>query len=202
MEKYSDWISKKTLWILGIPAFVVFIVTLAVPVYLSYTSNQPWKIGYEINGSIGDFFGGVMNPIIALLALVWLVKGVSLQQTELAHTRKALEASEKHQANQVKISAMTALISTIIDEQAKLREHAKSLEPELNARLEEHFAEQDMMEPGAHLQAELETVSLDEEFKAIHSSIQGYEEQKIQYFDMLKKILHQSDNSIEDPVNS
>ena len=202
MEKYLEWVSNKTIWILLIPAFLVFSITLAVPIYLSQTSDQAWKMGYEINGAIGDFFGGVMNPIIALIALVWLVKGVSLQQIELAHTRKALEASEKHQANQVKISAMTALISTIIDEQVKLRAHAKTLEPELNARLEDHFDEQEMMGPGANLQMDLETMSLNDEFNAVHSSIQRYEEQKIQYFDMLKKILHQSDNSIEGPVNS
>lgn len=58
---------------------------------------------FEVNGQIGDFVGGLLNPVIALLAFVWLRRGVLAQQQELAETRRPL-------ALQVEISAITTLI--------------------------------------------------------------------------------------------
>ncbi|MFW1756547.1 putative phage abortive infection protein [Acinetobacter guillouiae] len=55
-------------------------------------------------GTIGDFFGGILNPIFALFAFYWLTYSVRLQIKELKETRielgkaaKAQEASAKHQ---------------------------------------------------------------------------------------------------------
>lgn len=188
MEKFSEWASRKTLWILLAPAFIVLFFTLAVPIYLSFQPGK-WQIGHEINGSIGDFFGGIMNPTIAFMALVWLVKGVRLQQRELADTRAALQASEKHQASQVRIAAITALIASINDEHARLRAYRQTLEPELDKQIKEHDRQQTQMEPYAHLSMDEDTVTLIEEFNALGESISNYESQRHQYLAELRDIL-------------
>ncbi len=51
---------------------------------------------------MGDFIGGFLNPIIAFSAFYWLATSVLLQKTELADTRKSLEASQKAQEEQAK----------------------------------------------------------------------------------------------------
>ncbi len=60
-------------------------------------SAQSW-------GPVGDFFGGILNPIFGLFAFYWLTYSVRLQIKELKETRvelakatKAQEESAKHQ---------------------------------------------------------------------------------------------------------
>lgn len=189
MEKFLEWASKNTLWILLVPAFVVLFFTLAVPIYLSFHPGK-WQIGYDINGSIGDFFGGVMNPIIAFMALVWLVKGVRFQQQELKQTNAALNASEKHQAAQVKIAAISALIASINDEHARLRTYRQTLEAELEKRIKEHNRQQDQMEPHHTLSLSEHTTALFDEINVLERDITNYESQRSDYLAKLKAILN------------
>jgi hypothetical protein len=46
-------------------------------------------------GPTGDFFGGLMNPLIAAAALLALLKTIRIQQTELRMTRKELARSSE-----------------------------------------------------------------------------------------------------------
>ena len=62
-------------------------------------------------GTFGDYFGGLLNPIIAFTALYWLTRSVRLQKEELNETRTALEDSAKAQRNQVEVASWTALIN-------------------------------------------------------------------------------------------
>ncbi len=189
MENFLEWASRKTMWILLIPIFFIVFFTCAVSIYLSFQSES-WRIGYDINGSIGDFFGGIMNPIIAFMALVWLVKGVRLQQKELSDTKAALQASEKHQASQVKIAAITALIASINDEHSRLRSYRQTIEPELNKLIKAHDYEQAQMLPNHFLSADEDLVALSEEFNALTNTISDYESQKLEYLAELRKILN------------
>lgn len=189
MEKFLEWASGKTLWILLVPAFIVLFFTLLVPIYLSFQPGR-WQIGHDINGSIGDFFGGIMNPIIAFMALVWLVKGVRLQQRELAETKAALQASEKHQAAQVRIAAISALIASINDEHARLRTYQQTLKPELDKQIKEHDRQQAQMETHHILSLDEHTAALVDEFNALERSITNYESQRHQYLAELRDILN------------
>lgn len=42
-------------------------------------------------GSFGDFVGGLLNPIVAFLALFWLTRSIQIQRSELRETRLALD---------------------------------------------------------------------------------------------------------------
>jgi hypothetical protein len=54
-------------------------------------------------GPTGDFFGGLMNPLIAAAALLALLKTIRIQQTELRMTREELARSSKALRGQEKL---------------------------------------------------------------------------------------------------
>jgi hypothetical protein len=74
-------------------------------------------------GTLGDFFGGVLNPVISLAAFYWLTKAVRLQKEELADTKRALEDSSSSQALSVQIAALSALIESHTADIGNRRDH-------------------------------------------------------------------------------
>lgn len=80
-----------------------------------------WILGgngtkFDANGQIGDFVGGLLNPVIALLALIWVRRGVQSQEKELLDSKEALRVSAEAQKKQVRIAAITALLTDVNDE--------------------------------------------------------------------------------------
>lgn len=74
-------------------------------------------------GTFGDFFGGLMNPLVAFAAFYWLTQSVKLQKKELAETKAALVESAAAQNQLVengrlamRLSALTALVNATNDE--------------------------------------------------------------------------------------
>lgn len=74
-------------------------------------------------GVFGDFFGGILNPLVAYAAFTWLTKSVRLQKEELTETRRALSDSADAQMEQVKLSALTALMDSTLAEVSIQRQH-------------------------------------------------------------------------------
>lgn len=67
-------------------------------------------------GAFGDFFGGILNPIVAFAAFYWLTQSVKLQKQELFETRLELKKSADAQSllvdsgrDSVRLAALTAL---------------------------------------------------------------------------------------------
>lgn len=68
-------------------AFCVFIVATAIVIALSGAAEK--------GGSVGDFIGGTLNPILTFLTFMALLITIVLQQKELAETRNELAASAR-----------------------------------------------------------------------------------------------------------
>lgn len=51
-------------------------------------------------GTFGDYIGGILNPLVAFSAFIWLTRSVLIQKTELEDTKLALVASQKAQQEQ------------------------------------------------------------------------------------------------------
>lgn len=92
-------------------------------VYFGLMVGQPAATDPDKWGAFGDFFGGLMNPIVAFAAFYWLTQSVKLQKQELADTRRELKESAEAQnrlvANgrvSVRLSALAALVSSANDE--------------------------------------------------------------------------------------
>lgn len=88
-------------------------------------------------GQFGDFIGGVLNPVCAYMALVWLVRSYALQKTELAETRKALEDSKKAQEEQARLALLSAQTQSLSIRLAGIGSTLKSLRSS-HARAIEH----------------------------------------------------------------
>lgn len=76
-----------------------------------FTTNQTISTQIGDWGAFGDYFGGIMNPLVACAALFLLAKSLKIQHQELSETRKALSEASQSQAEQAKIAAQQADIS-------------------------------------------------------------------------------------------
>jgi large-conductance mechanosensitive channel len=68
----------------------------------------------EVWGAFGDYFGGILNPIIAAFAFYLIAKTYELQKRELEATRSLLEVSTDAQKNQIKLAALTAILNSYL----------------------------------------------------------------------------------------
>jgi hypothetical protein len=78
-----------TLWVAG-----VFAVALPAGyfVWWHFHAELPQNVTDPgAWGTFGDFVGGLLNPLVAFLALFWLTRSVQIQRTELRETRAALD---------------------------------------------------------------------------------------------------------------
>lgn len=72
---------------------IAFLFLLAAYV-ISFGQNG-WSTSPDSWGQLGDYVGGLLNPLVAVFALVALVTSVKLQRSELAATREELRASKR-----------------------------------------------------------------------------------------------------------
>lgn len=89
-------------------------------VYFGIMVGQPAATDPDKWGTFGDFFGGLMNPIVAFAAFYWLTQSVKLQKQELADTRRELKnAADAQQLlvengrQSVRLAALTAVTNEI-----------------------------------------------------------------------------------------
>lgn len=88
---------KSNIFQLLLLSFFCIVVVIALIVY---SQEKDFTIGKLAN--LGDFFGGILNPIFAFLAFLALLVTIILQATELKATRKELRKSSKAQKKQSK----------------------------------------------------------------------------------------------------
>lgn len=64
-------------------------------------------------GELGDFIGGLMNPIVAGCALYWLAMSVRLQKQELSDTRKELAEASAAQREQARMALLGIQLNSL-----------------------------------------------------------------------------------------
>lgn len=115
---------------------LLFVAALVLGLYVGWHWVLPWIADERVVkalsdffpndtatgkwGEFGDFVGGILNPLIAGGALFWLIRSVTIQRTELAESRRALNDSAESQRQQVdeskriaRINALSALVTTL-----------------------------------------------------------------------------------------
>lgn len=88
-------------------------------VYFGLMVGQPAATDPDKWGTFGDFFGGLMNPIVAFAAFYWLTQSVKLQKQELAETRHELKLAAEAQQQLVltgKVTVQIAALSALAQE--------------------------------------------------------------------------------------
>jgi len=101
---------RTTLWFAG----AAVVLAIGCYVYWFY-----FKLGRDFSpdpdawGQLGDYIGGLLNPIVAVCTFYWLTQSVRLQKTELSDTRVALVKSQIAQEKQARIALLAARIDSI-----------------------------------------------------------------------------------------
>lgn len=130
-------------------AYVIYFWTLP-------RTNDPDKWG-----TFGDYFGGLMNPLVAFAAFYWLTQSVKLQKKELAETKAALVESASAQTLlvengrlAVRLSALTALVNAANDEVADAVQAMANLKrSQTHIRAEDNTAERQQSYQAARIDA-------------------------------------------------
>lgn len=140
-QKFLDFIgtkkdsnSSQSLYLLLKIAFVFlcFIIVLEIGALIYQFNYKPdFSLNSEILGQIGDFFGGVLNPIFTFLTFIGLMITIILQQQELELTRDELSKSAQALEEQVYTQKKQRFENTFF---SLLEQHNKMLS-ELNAAI-------------------------------------------------------------------
>lgn len=94
---------EKVTWWEKHGAKTIFIVVLLLACIAIYFSSKFYRDQFgtflsndkETWGQFGDYFGGLLNPVLSFFALVALLYTIIIQSTELKETRRELKKSSK-----------------------------------------------------------------------------------------------------------
>lgn len=81
---------------------IIFLIIIAVVFFYLIMKNVEVTKAAQEWGPVGDFFGGILNPIFALFAFYWLTYSVRLQIKELKETREELKKAAAAQVESAK----------------------------------------------------------------------------------------------------
>ena len=74
-----------------------FISILTAIVFYTYNFSDEISKEHERWGTFGDYFGGLLNPVLSFLSLIALLLTIILQNQELFETRKEIKQSREAQ---------------------------------------------------------------------------------------------------------
>lgn len=89
-------------WVNSTPKIALLVLCTLLLAYVCTFWHKGWPQEYDKWGQLGDYIGGLLNPLVAGFALMALVVSVRLQKAELAATRKELENSRLAMEEQAK----------------------------------------------------------------------------------------------------
>lgn len=121
----SEYINKniwKILFLIVIAALIAIIVSLVI---YNFHFNGNIVADSQRWGAFGDYFGGMLNPILSFLALIFLMITIILQNNELKISREELKLSREAQEKSVNALKEQA---KILEEQLQLSKRASNAE--------------------------------------------------------------------------
>lgn len=137
------------LWALGISAFAL--VGMFVAVFIIYFSGPSASSQHlQYFGQVGDFFGGMLNPILAFASFIALLYTIKLQSAEMKESRNELQQSRLAQQEaaraastqlkqQISLTEYTGLIKIFSDELDVLQDLYKKSCGGIFGHLMNHF---------------------------------------------------------------
>ncbi len=81
--------------------YIVVAIMLIALVCLSYVLNFYYKLGYVVSnepeawGQLGDFIGGLINPILSFMSFVFIIKSLNLQNEANVELREEVKNTRK-----------------------------------------------------------------------------------------------------------
>ncbi|WP_122276055.1 hypothetical protein [Pseudomonas syringae group genomosp. 3] len=80
---------------------IFIVITLVALVYASYVLNFYFRLEYvisdkpEVWGQLGDFIGGMINPILSFMSFVFIIKSLNLQNQANLELREEVKNTRK-----------------------------------------------------------------------------------------------------------
>lgn len=106
---------------------VLVFAAVVMGAYLLYFAQFPIARTSDRWGQLGDYFGGVLNPAVALAALYLLSLSIRIQRKELAETRQALKEQARHAQDSADLAALTSLVNASLAEASIHRDYLQFL---------------------------------------------------------------------------
>ncbi|MFK5664413.1 putative phage abortive infection protein [Pseudomonas shirazica] len=100
------WMKENYIYLLGLLALLATLIVVAVVVLHFQFGIDLWWVGVrnfetaQYWGQLGDFVGGILNPLLSFCALVAVLYNLSLQREELALARKDARDAQEIQQKQ------------------------------------------------------------------------------------------------------
>ncbi|MFQ1043460.1 hypothetical protein [Acinetobacter sp. NIOH-H-8] len=112
IKGHNKYLSKLFLW--GVILLIVFYIVINFWVYVGH----PFDVSGEQDrraalGALGDYFGGLLNPIFAFLSFMGVLWTLKMSREELAATRGVMDAQLKTQSLQQFDSLFFSLLSEL-----------------------------------------------------------------------------------------
>lgn len=94
--------------------FVLILVSCLILAYIINFHSHTISSDPSDWGALGDYLGGITNPLISTIALIYLAKAYYTQKAELTETRNALRDTAKSSENSAR--AQTKLVDAAINQ--------------------------------------------------------------------------------------
>jgi hypothetical protein len=91
----------RALAFISLAVIIVLLIMLLIGSYIDTFRNQPISKDPAHWGQMGDFFGGMLNPILAFASFIALLYTIRIQSEELKLTREELRKSSAAQEQSV-----------------------------------------------------------------------------------------------------
>ncbi|MGU5759638.1 hypothetical protein [Aeromonas hydrophila] len=120
--------------IIGLIYFLIAVVAISCVIYKYHSifKHYSFKADPSTWGQIGDYFGGLLNPIISFTTLIFLIKAYYSQRQELEETKAALEATAEYNRKQTKLMVMSKTIQQLSTKVDITYKQIGSLQDEIN----------------------------------------------------------------------
>lgn len=103
-------------------AYIIYAATLIFAVYLAYWIQFYFVLDYKLSkdaavwGQLGDYAGGVLNPLLSFLSIVLLIKSLVFQHEANSSLKTEIKNSEKAE----KLRSFEVLFFNLISSQKNL----------------------------------------------------------------------------------
>lgn len=101
--------------------YIVTSIALMLLVSASYILQFYFHLGFQLSedtetwAQLGDFIGGILNPLLSFISIVLLIKSLTLQNEANIGLRKEIKSNEKTE----KLRSFESLFFNLIDSQKK-----------------------------------------------------------------------------------
>lgn len=114
-KQYPPKINPRMGVLIALTCAVILFAIIILTVIYSIQFGGGFSNRQDIWGVFGDFFGGILNPLIALFALIWIIYGVRFQQEEFEKTRQHYNQISEKQQDQISLQNFESLFFQLLE---------------------------------------------------------------------------------------